>query len=136
MKTLLWLDDIRNPFIADWLLLYAPDYHYEKDQGTHNVVWVKSYNEFIQWIETNGLPDEIGFDHDLADVIYTERGNVDIRKSTWLEKTGMDCAKWLVDFCIDNDRTIPEFFVQSANPVGRNNITNLLTNAKKHITNG
>ena len=130
MKTLLWLDDVRNPFVADWLLQWAPEYYYEKDNGTHEVVWVKSYNEFVQWIETNGLPDEIGFDHDLADVIYSKRGNVDMLKSTWNEKTGMDCAKWLVDFCIDNNKIIPDFFVQSANPVGAKNITTYINNAK------
>jgi hypothetical protein len=42
MKRLLWLDDVRNPFIADWLLQYAPDY--EKDE----VVWVKNYNQFVR----------------------------------------------------------------------------------------
>ena len=130
MKTLLWLDDVRNPFVADWLMQWAPEYHYEKDATTHQVVWVKNYNEFVQWIETNGLPDEIGFDHDLADVIYSKRGNIDMLKSTWNEKTGMDCAKWLVDFCIDNNKIIPDFFVQSANPVGAKNITAYINNAK------
>jgi len=134
MKKLLWLDDVRNPFVmADWLLQWAPEYYYEKDEGTHEVIWVKDYDEFVDWIQENGLPTEIGFDHDLADVIYSKRGNIDMLKSTWKEKTGMDCAKWLVDYCIEHKKDIPQFFVQSANPVGKKNIITLLNNAIKHI---
>jgi len=47
------------------------------------------------------------------------------------EKTGMDCAKWLVDYCLDNDEKLPLFSSQSANPPGRDNILSLLTNFKK-----
>ena len=54
-------------------------------------------------------------------------------KSSWQEKTGMDCAKWLVDFCIDNDKRIPDYFVQSANPVGAKNIASLINNAKAFL---
>lgn len=134
MKKLLWLDDVRNPFVmADWLLQWAPEYYCEKDEGTHEVIWVKDYDEFVDWIQENGLPTEIGFDHDLADVIYSKRGNIDMLKSTWNEKTGMDCAKWLVDYCIEHKKDIPQFFVQSANPVGKKNIITLLNNAIKHI---
>jgi hypothetical protein len=134
MKKLLWLDDVRNPFVmADWLLQWSPEYYYEKDNGTHEVIWVKDYHEFVDWIQENGLPTEIGFDHDLADVVYSKRGNIDMIKSTWKEKTGMDAAKWLVDYCIEHKKGIPQFFVQSANPVGKKNIISLLNNAIKHI---
>ena len=134
MKKLLWLDDVRNPFVmADWLLQWSPEYYYEKDNGTHEVIWVKDYHEFVDWIQENGLPTEIGFDHDLADVVYSKRGNIDMLKSTWKEKTGMDAAKWLVDYCIEHKKEIPQFFVQSANPVGKKNIKTLLNNAIKHI---
>ena len=134
MKKLLWLDDVRNPFVmADWLLQWSPEYYYEKDNGTHEVIWVKDYHEFIDWIQENGLPTEIGFDHDLADVVYSKRGNIDMLKSTWKEKNGMDAAKWLVDYCIEHKKGMPQFFVQSANPVGKKNIITLLNNAIKHI---
>lgn len=130
-KILLWLDDIRNPFTySDWLLQYAPDYKYEPE--THEVVWVKNYNQFVDWITKNGLPTEIGFDHDLEpDTIV---GDVmDIKNCTMMYgKTGMDCAKWLVDYCMDNDKQLPLWFVQSANPQGRDNINGLLNNFLKH----
>ena len=44
----------------------------------------------------------------------------------------MDCAKWLVDFCMDNKVELPKFYVHSANPVGADNIRGLLNNFIKH----
>lgn len=49
--------------------------------------------------------------------------------STFSEKTGYDCAKWLVDYCIDNKLTLPKHvYVHSMNPVGKKNIQMLFTN--------
>ena len=53
MKKQLWLDDIRDHMQGDWLA-YSPISHDE-------VIWVKSYNEFIYWIKKNELPDAIFF---------------------------------------------------------------------------
>ena len=50
-----------------------------------------------------------------------------------LAKSGYDCAKWLVDYCLDNKVQIPEWNIQSANPVGKENIGSLLSNARKHL---
>lgn len=114
MKKLLWVDDERDPFENNghWLA-YAPFI-------TNDVVWVKSYDEFVSWIIENGLPDGISFDHDLGDTVNPK------------EKTGFECAKWLVDYCLDNDSTLPEFTSQSSNPAGRKNILGLLNNFKKY----
>ena len=116
MKTLLWLDDVRNPHEDDWLV-FSPI------EQPYNVVWIKKYYDFVYWITENGLPDAICFDHDLSDI--------HIKKSTYKEKTGMDCAKWLVDYCIDNNKKLPLYNIQSANPVGKENINSLLTNFLK-----
>lgn len=75
---------------------------------------VYDYEEFIAFILTNGMPDFISFDHDLG-----------------LGKTGFDCAKWLVEFCLDNQVLVPGFFVHSQNPVGKENIEGLLNNFRK-----
>lgn len=113
MKKLLFLDDIRNPFevnqdgIKHWLV-FSPI------QEPYEVNWVKSYNEFTSWIERNGMPDGICFDHDIASYV------------NGIEKTGHDCAKWLVEFCLDNNLTLPIWNVQSANPVGKDNINGVL----------
>jgi hypothetical protein len=41
----------------------------------------------------------------------------------------------LVDYCIDNNKVLPEYAIQSANPVGRENIDGLLKNFIKHSIN-
>jgi len=75
---------------------------------------VYSYEEFPAFIKENGLPDFISFDHDLGE-----------------GKTGFDCAKWLVEFCLDNELPLPEFSVHSQNPVGKENIEKLLENFRE-----
>lgn len=84
-----------------------------------------------------GLPDAICFDHDLGDCVELdarERGlsKKEARKLKQQEKTGMDCAKWLVDYCIDNKLKLPKWNVQSANPCGKENIISLLKSFEKH----
>jgi len=129
MKTLLWLDDIRNPYEDNWLMFSPIE--------NPNITWVKSYKEFIIWIEMFGLPDAICFDHDLGmEVVLKARSKgISKRKSRKLkqqEKTGYDCAKWLVDYCLDNKLDLPLYNIQSANPVGKENIDRLLKQFKKY----
>lgn len=126
MKKLLWLDDERNPYQDRWAECFPI-----KDAEIH---WVKSYKEFITWIMTNGLPDAVCFDHDLADISYNpEKGQ---SMFVYHEKTGYDCAKWLADYCMENNVMIPLYNIQSANPVGKANIDSYLKNVIKHIEGG
>lgn len=113
MKKLLWLDDIRNPLLDT--VGKVP-----KNEGRLEIEWVLDYSEFISYIDRNGLPDIISFDHDLGDI-----GN-------HKEKTGYDCAKYLVDYCIDNNKLMPKFYVHSDNTVGAKNIISLLNNYIKN----
>ena len=105
MRTLIWLDDLRDPkdLRLDWLA-YSP---IGKEV---EVIWVKNMQEFVSWIQANGLPEGICFDHDLGEN----------------EPTGYDCAKWLVEYCLDNKVLPPLWACQSANPVGKVNINRLL----------
>jgi hypothetical protein len=112
MKTYLWLDDMRNPNLYMWVEQYMPEY----EKFVDKIVWVKDYVEFVDHITTSGLPDEIFFDHDLGDANAP---------------TGHDAAKWLVDYCMENNLDLPEWSIQSANPVGVTNINSLLSNYKK-----
>jgi len=119
MKTLLWLDDYRDPLDkqTDWMA-FSPI-------GRNvNVVWVTSFKEFVDYITINGLPDGICFDHDLGftNEYYVENG----LDSPEVEENGYDCAKWLVDYCIDNNKNLPSYNIQSANPVGKENIDKYL----------
>ena len=98
---------------------------------TNNSEWVivRSYDEFIRTIEQRGRPMTISFDHDLCDSHYptreTEGQPIDYSKHS--EKTGYACAMWLIDYCLRNKiEELPEWYVHSANPVGRKNIEQLL----------
>jgi hypothetical protein len=130
---LLWLDDVRDPddLKANWLV-FSP---IPRDKIT-NVVWVKSYNEFVAEITLNGLPDGICFDHDLADEHYDpEMFGESLEEynelySKFKEKTGMCAAKWLIDYCISNSLKLPKCSSQSANPIGKENILGILNNFK------
>lgn len=75
---------------------------------------VYAYEEFVKFILDNGLPDFISYDHDLGE-----------------GKTGYDCAKWLVEYCLENNLSLPEYAVHSQNPVGKENILTLLSNFEK-----
>lgn len=116
-KKILWLDDYRNP--NDWID-YIKMVYPRMVKEPNVIIWVKSYNEFVEYITNYGLPDAIGFDHDLAD----EGPN---------EKTGYDAAKFLVEYCLENNVDLPEFDSQSTNPAGRENIINLLNNFKRYV---
>jgi hypothetical protein len=132
-KNLLWLDDLRNPHEGKWIEEFAPDY-----LNSGSIIWVLNYEEFIEWIRKNGLPEMICFDHDLGEDVaiklvskgFNKKKAREVKK---LAKSGYDCAKWLVDYCIDHDLQIPDWNIQSANPVGKENINGLLINAKKHL---
>jgi hypothetical protein len=131
-RKILWLDDLRNPYID--LEGRVP-----KEEGS--VEWVLNYEQFVQWIEKFGLPYLISFDHDLADEHYTpeyfwndyeeSKRFQEWKGQTYKEKTGMECAKWLVEYCLDNNTELPLFYSHSANPVGADNILGLLNNFKK-----
>lgn len=106
MKTLLWVDDARNPFEDDWL-------NFSPIGRNCLVIWAQSYQEAIDFLEKE-WPDTICLDHDLGE-----------------EKDGYDIAKYIVNRCIDDGRKLPLFASQSANPVGRENILGLLKNYQK-----
>lgn len=137
MGYLLFLDDIRVPLDCCTYMMNRDFYQ------NNEFVIVRDYNEFTNYIETNGLPDIISFDHDLADSHYTpEYLWHDYEKSkAWqdaqvhTEKTGYDCAKWLIDYCIENNLNCPEYTCHSMNPVGRDNIIGVLDNFKKYQNN-
>ena len=113
---LIWIDDIRDPQEPTW------QNWIKKNFGTNDfdITWVKSYKEFVDFVDKNGLPSNVSFDHDL--------GNVEDPDN---EKTGYDCAKYIVDYCMNNDRDIPNYRIQSDNGPGRENIDKYLQNYHK-----
>lgn len=127
MKTLLWLDDYRDPMEGQWLV-FSPI-----KESAYEVHWVKSYNEFVGWIQGNGLPTAICFDHDLADEHKIDLDEYEGERMIYTEKTGYDCAKWLVNYCLDNKKDLPLYNIQSGNPVGKKNIDELLKNFIENV---
>jgi hypothetical protein len=130
MKYNLFLDDIRHPYDC---------ISYMKDPGIYakwEWVIVRNYDEFVSIITEKGMPDIISFDHDLADEHYSKEmyeGTEEYNKKyeEFKEKTGLDCAKWLCDYCMDYRETLPEFVVHSMNPAGGKNISSYLESFKK-----
>ena len=105
---ILWLDDERDPHDPS-SRSRRPTYDKDNDE----VVWIKSYDEFVAHIEQNGLPDKIYFDHDLGE-----------------GKTGYDATKWLVQYCMDHKKELPIYYIHSMNPVGAKNIKDYLVFAQ------
>jgi hypothetical protein len=99
---------------------------------------VKSYNEFTGWIKQNGLPGLICFDHDLGEDVAKSRVSKGMskRQARILKRetlSGYDCTKWLIEFCLNNEINVPSYEIQSANPVGAENIRGLIENFKKNV---
>lgn len=135
MKTYnLFLDDFRMP--EDCSKYMPLPTIYSKLEW----VIVRNYEEFVNFISKNGLPDMISFDHDLADEHYSQdmySGNevYDKNYEKFTEKTGYDCAKWLVSHCMDFDVDLPEYIVHSMNPAGGKNIWEYLEGYRKFREN-
>jgi hypothetical protein len=115
-KMRLYLDDVRIPKDADW-----------------NVV--RSYDEFVAHIKMNGLENYelISLDHDLGDTAMNEyynnvSPNYTLDYSNIQEKTGLDCAKFLVAESMNTRIPLPQIYVHSANPIGSANIMGYVNN--------
>lgn len=121
----LFLDDERNPWDVTWC-----DIPRDKQYNIQ-----RNYDGFVASIIARGVPDFVSFDHDLADEHYVamlaecEGKHVDYGP----EKTGYDCAKFLVDFCANNGYNFPRYAVHSMNPIGSKRITDYIELAKVHL---
>lgn len=136
MKRQIYLDDVRTPkpsadFPEGWIV-------------------VRSYSQFLQRVEEIGLSNisVISLDHDLGPSAMTEYYN-NVSKNYTLdynnisEKTGYDCAKWLVEHFYqmnpkytdqnrivkrESDFPFPKVYTHSANPIGSANIMGYINN--------
>ena len=120
---IIWLDDSRNPnapYMGDceesWIEVYVNNYFPELIGG-YSFVWIDNSTEFKSYIEQIGVPYAICFDHDLG----------------MNSEDGAECARWLVNYCLDRNIPCPKFAIQSSNPVGAENIRSLINNYNKHF---
>jgi hypothetical protein len=127
----IYLDDVRTPVDPQWIV-------------------VRSYDEFVSKVKELGLEaiEIISLDHDLGDSAMREyftnvSPNYSLDYSNIDEKTGYDCAKWLVNFFYDKNEKwsdkprdvkrastiqFPIVYVHSANPIGAANIMGYINN--------
>ena len=115
-KIWLYLDDVRIPTEGDWEV-------------------VRNYDEFIAHIKMNGLEnyEVISLDHDLGEGAMVEyytnvKPNYELDYNRILEKTGMDCARYLVSEAMNQKIPLPTIYVHSANPIGSANIIGYVNN--------
>lgn len=90
---------------------------YYTDQS---ITWIhaKNFDDFVNLISTNNLPPYIiSFDNDLGERLE-----------------GIDCAKWLSKWCIDNKQKVPLFIVHSQNNVVNKRIYDELNDTIKYET--
>ena len=126
----LFLDDIRNP--RDCVS------YMHKRIGALNPIYleewyiVRNFEQFQKAIGTHYKDiTHVSFDHDLADEHYSDKmyeGKEIYNEytKTFSEKTGYHCAKWMKDFYNENNIELPTMFVHSMNPVGTENIINII----------
>lgn len=120
MKRNIYLDDVRTPIDKSWLV-------------------VRNYDDFIKTIDEIGLKniDTISLDHDLGDSamnewLYNTTKNYTINYDSITEKTGYDCAKWLVEKWLDGEPVVT-VYTHSANAVGSANIMGYINNYRHLI---
>lgn len=95
--------------------LFLDDERHPKTERSFIVV--RSFDEAVQFVEENGIPEYISFDHDLG-----------------TGESGYDFAKWICTYMLDNIGTAKmfEWNVHSANPVGAENINAYLRNFSEY----
>lgn len=126
MKYYIYLDDVRTPI---------------PNTSTHETPeWtvVRNYDEFVSKVTEVGLANIalISLDHDLGDTAMKEWHtnvyvNYTLNYDNITEKTGMDCAKWLVEQWLDG-APVCRVMVHSANAIGASNMMGIINNYK-HI---
>lgn len=119
-KVRVYLDDIRTPIENDWVIC-------------------RDYDEFVNKVNEIGLENiyMISLDHDLGETAIREyfknvTKNYILNYDNIQEKTGYDCAKWLVNQSIDLNIDLPLILTHSANPIGSANIMGYINNYLKN----
>lgn len=118
-KVKIYLDDVRTPVDPTWIV-------------------VRNYEQFVDTVTYHGLEniEVISLDHDLGPSAMQEwhsnvYHNYTLNYNNITEKTGMDCAKWLVEQWLDGKPAV-DVVIHSANAVGSANMQGYINNYR-HI---
>lgn len=139
-KKRLFLDDLRLP-TTNHAYMDTP-MRLALGEGEWDIV--RNYKSFTEWITKNGLPEFIMFDHDLEYQPAIEVDNLQIVNNNEYiinqqfryekdQPNGLDCAKWLVNYCQTRNLNLPPYLCHSQNHYGKRDILELLDNYKKQI---
>lgn len=119
-KVNIYLDDIRTPNEERWIIC-------------------RNYDELVDKVDEIGLDniETISLDHDLGETAIREyfknvTNNYILDYENIHEKTGYDCAKWLVEKSIETEVNFPTILTHSANPIGSANIMGYINNYLKN----
>ena len=127
----LFLDDVRYPNGAS---LSDRDINLIDASGVANNQWqiVRNYDSFVRYINKNGLPDTVSFDHDLHfehirhyhEVTQPTSGVIEY--GNLREKTGKSCAEFLLRKWQEAGMPPMRTYIHSANQYGAKNIKEVL----------
>jgi len=117
-KVNIYLDDVRTPVNdSEWIV-------------------VRNYDEFVAKVDEIGLENihTISLDHDLdksamVEWLYGAVRNYTIDYSKIKEKTGFDCAKWLIEKW-KSGAPVVNVTTHSSNAIGSANIMGYINNYK------
>lgn len=102
--------------------IFLDDERFPPDNDGKPWIIVRKFEDFIWQISRLGIPEFISFDHDIQDFKDDD------------ERTGYTCAKWLVEYMMNNKIDIYiDYFVHSQNSEGAKNIKGLLNNWNKRV---
>jgi hypothetical protein len=85
----------------------------------------------------------VSFDHDLCQEHYDEYTVAHdpkmlsygtIRYHIFKEKSGYEAAKYLAEECVCKNVPIPPYYIHTLNPIGRQNIFNIMEETRKVLT--
>jgi hypothetical protein len=126
----LFLDNTQTP---DVIAQHISNQEVKKYYNTGDWDIVRSYNEFIEYIEKRGLPDFISFgycyaNNSSATLTEEELLNTPYQKK---EKNGVQCANWLIEYCVNKKKNLPKFFVHSTDLIEKKRIEQILSSFNK-----
>lgn len=120
INTRLFLDDIRTPNSIF--------------RDTYNPDWdiAKNYTEFVNALTRLGrdeMYEIISLDHDIDEEQYGPPSGG--YNSPYKEATGADCAYWLGQYMIAQNKFPKQIFVHTMNPAGGDNIVAILEQVQR-----
>ena len=110
----IFLDDERTPDQVYWV-----DYANIPVFASNSWRIVRTFAQFKEAIATYGMPSAVSYDHDIQDF---NDGN---------EYTGTTCARWLLDYCLEQQLTTPPAVIHSQNGEGASTIKSLYRSFRK-----